>query len=103
MSDAALYTVIGTVLTALVTVAGSVLVAWIGRRAEREQSCAERLDALEDELDTVKRLQRVAAHFIDRIGLWLAGGQRGPAPRPPKDLDAQIDPSLWGEEGAPNA
>lgn len=90
-----MYTVIGTVLTALVTVAGSVLVAWIGRRAEREQSCAERLDALEDELDAVKRLQRLATNFIDRLGLWLAGGQRGTVPRPPKELDTQIDPSLW--------
>lgn len=65
----------------------------------------QRLGRLEDRIGTIETAKdaaldklTAAASFINRIGLWLAAGQRGPMPQPPDQILPHIDAELWGDE-----
>lgn len=77
------------------------------RRDSREDR--ERIDQLEDAnralekrtrcmekaLDDRDRITRAMAEFIDSLGEWLTGGQRGKVPRPSAVLHDHIQADLW--------
>lgn len=39
-----------------------------------------------------------AASFINRVGLWVAKGSKGPIPQPSERLSKHVDAELWAEE-----
>lgn len=110
--------VLGAVFGTFLTAGGSWLVARIGAKTTAEASAMSsvlqwaeqtqsRLTEVEGtveevraELRTTQNLFRGAVTFIDRIGIYFAGGMRGPVPRPSAQLHEYIDMSLWenGEE-----
>jgi hypothetical protein len=111
--------VLGLAVGGSVGALAAVITAMIGRRTTREttqdttalglvshlnqrmQHLEDRVGELETALGTAQRLIRAAATFIDRVGLWLDGGQTAPRPNPPALLHEQIDTSLWSHDRGP--
>lgn len=61
----------------------------------RLDAAATRIDAVEAAKDAAVDKLTAAASFINRIGLWLTDGQRGPLPKPPNQILPHIDGALW--------
>lgn len=55
----------------------------------------EQIRCLQKAADERDRLMRVTVEFIDALGEWIAGGQRGKAPKPPAALRDRIKAGLW--------
>lgn len=103
-----------TIVTGLATTVAAVLVAWLtarqsGRAAnvasavERARDLTERVERLEARIDELsardvaqQQLLGQAWSFIDRMGMWLAEGLKGPKPRLPKAIRDFVDHTLWG-------
>ena len=67
----------------------------IERQGATIKEHGEEISQLKVQLAARDRVIRAAAIFIDRIGLYLAGGMQGVKPRPGEILHEHIDLSLW--------
>ena len=109
-------TVVGTIITAIIALIGSWLV---GRMSARSTAAATaqtttvawakdlmaRVESLEDGQRELReniaardKIIRAAVTFIDRVGVWVAGGMRGRKPRPGEILSEHIDVELWSDD-----
>lgn len=57
----------------------------------------QEIELLKTQLAARDRVVRAAVIFIDRVGLWLAGGMKGKKPRPDDLLRDHVDVALWDE------
>lgn len=90
------------VTTAIIGGAAALLAAWLtwvasgaGRLQARVDKLETRVQTLEDEKTALARQLTAAASFINRVGLWIAGGHRGRMPQPPEQILPHIDAELW--------
>lgn len=74
---------------------------FVGHLYTRLSKVEERVTAMEDAKDAAMVKLTAAASFINRVGLWLAGGQRGPLPEPPEQILPHIDAELWETPASP--
>lgn len=68
---------------------------FVGHLYTRLGKVEDQLRALVADKDAAIDKLNAAASFINRLGLWLAGGQRGPMPAPPDQILHHIDAELW--------
>lgn len=80
----------GVLIAVLVALGGFVAQVYL-----RLGKLEDRLGVMEQEKGEALSKLTLAASFINRVGLWLAGGQRGPMPQPSAQLDDHIDTELW--------
>lgn len=64
------------------------LYARLGKVEDKVEAMSAAKDAALDKLTA-------AASFINRVGLWMVGGQKGPMPQPPDQILPHIDAELW--------
>ena len=64
-----------------------------------------RVSKLEDKVSTLEAEKSAAldkltaaASFINRVGLYIAGGMRGPLPEPPEQILPHIDAGFWEQD-----
>lgn len=76
---------------------------FVGHLYSRLSKVEDRVSAMEAAKDAAMAKLTAAASFINRLGLWLASGQRGPMPQPPEQILPHIDAELWdpGDSGTP--
>lgn len=114
--------VIAAIVSAVLGLAGVVYTAWKARQSTDESVAAQlieealnqmrqtidaqgktleshgkEIEGLKVQLAARDRIVRAAVIFIDRVGLWLAGGMKGNKPRPDGILKEHIDTALWEE------
>lgn len=68
---------------------------FVGHLYSRLAKLEDRIEAVEAAKDAAVDKLSAAASFINRIGLWLTDGQRGPLPKPPNQILPHIDGALW--------
>lgn len=68
---------------------------FVGHLYSRLGKVEDRVNALVAAKDAAIDKLNAAASFINRLGLWLASGQRGPMPTPPDQILPHIDAELW--------
>lgn len=68
---------------------------FVGHLYSRLAKLEDRIEAVEAAKDAAVDKLTAAASFINRIGLWLTDGQRGPLPKPPNQILPHIDGALW--------
>lgn len=80
----------------------------LGQMREQLRAQDVRIVALEAETASLRagvasrdRIVRALATFVDRVGVWIAGGMCGPKPEPPDVLAAYIDTTLWPHGDSP--
>ena len=91
-----------SIVVAIIAAVSLALGAWLtwvasgtGRLQQRVDKLEERVQSLETEKANLALLLTLAASFINRIGLWLLGGQHAPRPEPPEQLRPHLDGELW--------
>jgi hypothetical protein len=67
----------------------------LGKVEDRNLALEDRIAKLETARGEAIDKLASAASFINRVGLWLRGGQRGPMPEPPEQILPHIDAELW--------
>lgn len=101
---------IGVAITAILGTWGAMYVASRGERSANQGTVAEfakgvvervetlegRVLALEEHIKIQDQVIRRFGTFVDRIGLWIAGGGKGSKPAPPDGIHEYIDHTLWG-------
>ena len=110
-------TTVGTIVAAIIALVGSWLVgrmsarstaaataqtttvAWAKDLLARVESLEDGQDELREEVAERDNIIRAAVTFIDRVGIWFAGGMRGRKPKPGEILAERIDVHLWSDEG----
>ena len=55
----------------------------------------KQIQCMQRAADERDRVLTKTVEFIDELGRWLAGGQRGKAPKPPAILHDRIEAGLW--------
>lgn len=68
---------------------------FVGHLYSRLGKVEDRVAAMEAAKDAAMIKLTAAASFINRVGLWLSAGQRGPMPEPPEQILPHIDAELW--------
>lgn len=100
---------IGVAITAILGTWGAMYVASRGERSTNQGTVAEfargvvervealegKVRALEEHIKIQDQVIRRFGTFVDRIGLWIAGGGKGPLPAPPDGIHEYIDHTLW--------
>lgn len=99
----AVVTALGAVIIARLTVRQSSRATDVASAVERARDLTERVERLESRIDALsakdvqqQQLLGQAYSFIDRMGLWLVEGFKGPRPRLPRALRQFVDHTLWG-------
>lgn len=72
----------------------------LGKIEDRNLALETRITDLENARGEAIDKLSSAASFINRVGLWLRGGQRGPMPEPPEQILPHIDAGLWSDDAA---
>lgn len=70
----------------------------LGKVEDRNLALETRITNLETARGEAIDKLASAASFINRVGLWLRGGQRGPMPEPPEQILPHIDAELWSDD-----
>ena len=68
---------------------------FVGHLYSRLGKVEDKVEALATAKDAALDKLTAAASFINRVGLWMAGGQKGPMPQPPDQILPHIDAELW--------
>ena len=96
-----LFSIENTILIAATVVLGALIAQLYVDRGQM----LTRIGKLEDDLRTVRsdndesRADLTdAASFINRVGLWISKGCKGPVPQPSERLAKHVDTELWAEE-----
>lgn len=67
----------------------------LGKVEDRNLALETRIATLEQARGEAIDKLSAAASFINRVGLWVRGGMRGPMPEPPDQILPHIDAELW--------
>lgn len=71
---------------------------FVGHLYTRLSKLEDRITAMEAAKDAALDKLTAAASFINRIGLYIAGGMRGPLPEPPEQILPHIDAGFWEQD-----
>lgn len=74
---------------------------FVGHLYSRLGKVEDKVEALAAAKDAALDKLTAAASFINRVGLWMAGGQKGPMPQPPDQILPHIDAELWDMPATP--